>query len=48
MDGAQRAPAWGEPARPGFPPWGNGKGDFNSLLPQAIKSPGCRQAFYEM
>ena len=29
--------AWGEPARPGFPPEGEtGKGESNSLLPQAI------------
>ena len=34
-------PAWGEPARPGFPPEGEtGKGALqNSLLPQAIFGP---------
>ena len=42
IDGCQRfwlvhsvLPAWGEPARPGFPRRGNGKGEFKSLLPQA-------------
>ena len=38
LAGAQRAPAWGEPARPGFPPEGEtGKGALKnaSLLPQA-------------
>ena len=31
-----RDAAWGEPARPGFPPEGEtGKGDLISLLPQA-------------
>jgi hypothetical protein len=32
-------PAWGEPARPGFPPEGEtGKGAFQFLLPQAFPS----------
>ena len=37
MGGAALFAAWGEPARPGFPLWGNGKGDSRtSLLPQAL------------
>jgi hypothetical protein len=38
--GAAFFAAWGEPARPGFPLWGNGKGELKvpSLLPQAMNS----------
>ena len=35
--GAQRASAWGEPARPAFPGGETGKGRLTSLLPQAQK-----------
>ena len=34
--GAARVAAWGEPARPGFPPEGEtGKGELKFLAPQA-------------
>jgi hypothetical protein len=38
--GAAGFAAWGEPARPSFPFWGNGKGELKipSLLPQAMNS----------
>ena len=35
--GAQRASAWGEPARPGFPRRGNGKGAINFLAAAGSK-----------
>jgi hypothetical protein len=46
--GAAVFAAWGEPARPGFPLWGNGKGALKipSLLPQAMNSVYSRSIIY--
>ncbi|SRR5579883_1803317 len=35
LAGTRRDPAWGEPSPPRLSPGGNGKGESNSMLPQA-------------
>ena len=45
VGGAAVFAAWGEPARPGFPPGGNGKGGLDASLPQADFSGAAAATF---